>query len=536
MKKNRIWILVGLMSAALIGIILVQVFWIGNAIAQKQKIFAYQVNDALNKVADKVETNMAATLLGSHFNNLFGDSLYLNPDDSATLLGSIVSDSTVSHVRRSDKNGNIYYEENQVITYGPWTSGMNGNLPLQQKPALDLGTFDFNGGIFGSDDDLVSQVLKNIDKEIELNSERIRKAMRGMMIEMMNKGINPETKIDTVFLRNTLQRELRNKGISTDFNYGVMLGNNYFLSNVADVHSGRQLLGSEHRVNLFPDDPFSGTDLLLVDFPHQKDYILSSIWYLLLGSLLFTAIIVVVFYFTVHILFRQKKLSEIKNDFINNMTHEFKTPLATISLAVDAINNPMILQDGGRVKHYTQIIKQENRRMNSHVEKVLQMALLDKNQINISKDRIDMHDIIQRAVDNISLLVHEKGGSITTSLDAHNAEILADEVHMMSVIYNLLDNANKYSPSAPEIRVKTESNKKGLFVTIEDKGIGMSAEHIHMIFEKFYRVPTGNLHNIKGFGLGLTYVRAIIDAHEGSIEVKSQLKKGSQFKIFLPYE
>jgi len=227
-------------------------------------------------------------------------------------------------------------------------------------------------------------------------------------------------------------------------------------------------------------------------------------------------------------------LSEIKNDFINNMTHEFKTPLATISLAVDAVNNPMILKDETKVKHYTHIIKEENKRMNAQVEKVLQMALLDKNEISLSTDDIDIHEIIYRAIENISLQVEEKGGKIDMELAAERYEMTGDEVHLSNVISNLLDNANKYSPENPQIKVTTESDDKGIYITIADNGIGMNSEDIKMIFEKFYRVPTGNVHNIKGFGLGLTYVKAIIDAHHATIDVKSQLKKGSQFKLFLP--
>ncbi|MFZ1635084.1 MAG: HAMP domain-containing sensor histidine kinase, partial [Chitinophagales bacterium] len=241
-----------------------------------------------------------------------------------------------------------------------------------------------------------------------------------------------------------------------------------------------------------------------------------------------------VFYYTVVILLRQKKLSEIKNDFINNMTHEFKTPLATISLAVDAVNNPMILKDESKIKHYTHIIKEENKRMNAQVEKVLQMALLDKNEISLSTDDIDIHDIIYRAVENISVQVEEKDGKIDMELAAERYELTGDEVHLSNVISNLLDNANKYSPEKPEIKITTESDDKGIYITVADHGIGMSNDDVKMIFEKFYRVPTGNVHNIKGFGLGLTYVKAIIEAHKGTIDVKSQPKKGSQFKLFLP--
>ena len=218
------------------------------------------------------------------------------------------------------------------------------------------------------------------------------------------------------------------------------------------------------------------------------------------------------------------------------MTHEFKTPLATISLAVDAVNNPMILQDQQKVKYYTGIIRDENKRMNAQVEKVLQMALLDKHQVSISNDDVDIHEIIYRAVENISLLVEEKGGTVETELLADRFEITGDEVHLSNVISNLLDNANKYTPEHPHIVVRTRSDNKGIYITVEDNGIGMSNDDMSMIFEKFYRVPTGNVHNIKGFGLGLTYVKTVVEAHKGSIEVKSQLKKGSQFRIFLPHQ
>ena len=355
-----------------------------------------------------------------------------------------------------------------------------------------------------------------------------------MMFQLMQRGIEPEQTIDTVFLKNTLYHELGNKGITTDFNFGVLMDDKFFITNAGNNESIKELAATSHKVSLFPDDMFFNNDVLLVNFPHQKSFILSSIWSLLIGSLLFTSIIIGVFYYTVLVLLRQKKLSEIKNDFINNMTHEFKTPLATISLAVDAVNNPMILKDETKVKHYTHIIKEENKRMNAQVEKVLQMALLDKNEISLSTDDIDIHEIIYRAIENISLQVEEKGGKIDMELAAERYEMTGDEVHLSNVISNLLDNANKYSPENPQIKVTTESDDKGIYITIADNGIGMNSEDIKMIFEKFYRVPTGNVHNIKGFGLGLTYVKAIIDAHHGTIDVKSQLKKGSQFKLFLP--
>ena len=537
MTKSRISIIILLMSSALLGIILVQVYWINNTIAQKEKIFDFQVNDALNKVADKMEMNITASIMNS-LSGMGLDSDYWQHSDTSLTVEKLMNDTMLTKVIRSTKEGENYYEESEIkISASPYTSFSDPLPGLEGKPTLDLGSFEFKSGDVTSDPDgqLISELLKNIDKQFQVNADRFSRLMRQMLIESMNMGINPEEKIDTKFLEKTLNNELANRGITTGFNYAVLLNNNYLLCNAHDAETQDKILRSRHKVNLFPNDIFSNSDLLLVDFPNQRTYFLSSIWSLLVGSLIFTAIIIIVFSYTIYIIFRQKKISEIKTDFINNMTHEFKTPLATISLAVDAINNPQIVTNENRVKHYTQIIREENRRMNGQVEKVLQMALLDKHQIKLSNDEVDMHDIIARAVENISIQVEEKGGKISTELNADRFEIIADEVHMMNVIYNLLDNANKYSPEKPDIVVRTKSDTKGIYITVADHGLGMSPEEQKLIFEKFYRVHTGNLHNIKGFGLGLTYVKAIVDAHNGNIHVKSQLKKGSEFTIYLPF-
>ncbi|MFI5171036.1 MAG: sensor histidine kinase [Chitinophagales bacterium] len=522
------------MSSALLGIILVQVYWIQNTIAQKEQVFMYHVNEALNKVADKVETNIAASVLSSQMSLFFSDSTYWGSDgDSLNVYSGFMSDSMIAGAIKSAKIGDSYYQT-EMVPLHPYQDAISPLNEIGDRPTMILEPLEYHGEVSSSDNGLISEILRDIDRQLQINSQRIKKAMEQIMFQMVQRGIQPEQTIDTVFLKNTLFHELKNNGINTDFNFGVLMDEEFFITNAKEEKEIKDLVSTPHKVSLFPDDMFFNNDVLLVNFPHQKSFILSSIWSLLIGSLLFTTIIVAVFYYTIAILFRQKKLSEIKNDFINNMTHEFKTPLATISLAVDAVNNPMILRDENKVKHYTHIIKEENKRMNRQVEKVLQMALLDKNQISLSNDDIDMHDIIYRAVENFSLQVEEKGGTISTNLAAENYELTGDEVHLSNVISNLIDNAVKYSSEHPEINISTESNDKGIYISIDDKGIGMSSEHLKMIFEKFYRVPTGNVHNIKGFGLGLTYVKAIIEAHNGLIEVKSQPKKGSQFKIFLP--
>jgi signal transduction histidine kinase len=231
---------------------------------------------------------------------------------------------------------------------------------------------------------------------------------------------------------------------------------------------------------------------------------------------------------------RQKKISDIKTDFINNMTHEFKTPLATISIAVDSINNSKIIDTPDKIRSYTKVIKEENNRMNARVEEVLQMALLDSKDFKLVTRDIDLNTLIRKVTDTIRLQVENKEGSMTVDLGAERTTIKADEVHLSNVFMNLLDNANKYSPGKPEIRVTTRNIGSSVAVAVEDKGIGMSPETQHRVFDKFFRVTSGNIHNVKGFGLGLSYAKAIVLAHKGTLNVSSEPGKGSRFEVLLP--
>lgn len=302
-------------------------------------------------------------------------------------------------------------------------------------------------------------------------------------------------------------------------------------------------LDSANNLNhVLPLEPASGSnfenlvseEFLSIIVPHQKGLIWKEMIWFILGAILFTIIITTAFFITVRTLLKQKKLSEIKSDFINNMTHEFKTPLATISLAVDALKNDKVVGNKDKSDYFTGIIKEENKRMNKQVETILQAALLDKNEVQLNMKRLLAHDIIINVLNNINLQVEEKGGKIDVELEAENDLILADEVHFTNVINNLLDNAVKYSKENLHIKLSTKNAGNHLKIKIEDNGIGMNKETLHRIFEKFYRAHTGNVHNVKGFGLGLSYVKTMIDAHHGSIKAESVLGKGSSFTISLP--
>jgi len=293
---------------------------------------------------------------------------------------------------------------------------------------------------------------------------------------------------------------------------------------------------------VYPLEPASGTsfenlvseELLSVVVPNQQSLIWKEVIWFILGSILFTLIITTAFFITIRTLLKQKKLSEIKSDFINNMTHEFKTPLATISLAVDALKNEKVSGNREKTAYFTGIIKEENKRMNKQVETILQAALLDKQEIQLNLKRLLAHDLIINTLNNINLQVEEKGGKMEVELGAENDLILADEVHFTNVINSLLDNAVKYSKENLLIKLSTKNAGNKLKIIIEDNGIGMNKETLHRIFEKFYRAHTGNVHNVKGFGLGLSYVKTMVEAHHGSIKAESVLGKGSSFSVSIP--
>jgi two-component system phosphate regulon sensor histidine kinase PhoR len=347
-----------------------------------------------------------------------------------------------------------------------------------------------------------------------------------------------EERVSLKLIDKLLHRELTQKGISATYAYGVysLKKDTFVLTNqLQQEHIGRYRLPKsfKYQAALFPSSQ-EQLAMLFIDFPHKDVFIWQGIILNLILSLIFTGIVIVGFYYTIYVILHQKKLSEMKTDFLNNMTHEFKTPIATISLATDAIRNLIKNQHPEKAERFINIIKEENERMDSQVGKVLQMARIDKNEFNLNIEEIDVHDIVNRAADRIALQIDQKNGSLTVDFQSKNYVIEADETHFTNVIYNLLDNANKYSPEKPEIKLTVIDSSGGIKISVEDKGLGISKEARKYIFDKFFRVPTGDVHDIKGFGLGLSYVKAIVTAHAGHIDVKSEPGKGSIFTVFFP--
>ena len=474
MKKNTIWAIVGLMAAALLAIIGLQSYWIKNAVDLQSEQFDKDVNTVLKLVAQELQEKALAEM---------------NQMDDLLTVGE--------------------------------------KIKLDSKSKLTNTNLDFSG--LGQKNEDISSATKAYHK-----FKRFKPTSLG-------------DKISPPVLTELLSKELANRNIDTDYKYKVyetfkdvppneiISNGNYTISasvtdEVTALPDEIELSKSEYPVSLFDN-----AGKLVVSFPQKSSVIWGAVLLPLIAAILSVAIVFFCFAYTVQVIFAQKKVSEMKTDFVNNMTHEFKTPIATISLAVDSIVSPMILSKQDKVKRFAGIIKQENKRMLAQVEKVLQMALLDKQDFRLNLDFVDLHKVINQAVTNSHLQAEKRGGFVTADLQASKSRIEGDLTHLSNIIHNLLDNANKYSREIPEISVHTRDVPNGVEVVVKDNGIGLSKEARKNIFDKFYRVHTGNVHNVKGFGLGLAYVKTMMTAHKGQIDVKSELGKGSSFILTFPY-
>lgn len=340
------------------------------------------------------------------------------------------------------------------------------------------------------------------------------------------------------------RRVMNNFKITTDFELAVFGAQGYHLKSPGFekmVYYATEGDSANYRVYGAPLSDLSmapsyASEFLQVIIPEQSPYIFKYLGFMIVGSILFTTIIIMAFVLTIRTLLNQKKLSEIKSDFINNMTHELKTPLATISLAIDAIGNEKVIGNPDKIRQFSGMIKEENKRMNKQVETILQSALMEKEEISLNLQVIDAHQLISHTIENLQLQLDAKNGKVELQLQAVQPIVKVDEVHFSNVIFNLLDNAIKYSKDNLEIRIHTHNTRKSLVITIADNGIGMTRDTVSRIFEKFYRAHTGNVHNVKGFGLGLSYVKAIVDAHKGKIKVESAVGRGTKFTLEFPQD
>ena len=345
-------------------------------------------------------------------------------------------------------------------------------------------------------------------------------------------------------IREKLQNAFNSRNLkNVEFEFAIASNSNLYNLEMQSKGFATEAMDEDHNKRIIvPVVPDSGSMLeglvpyenLIVIVPDFKTQVWESLMWMIVGALAFTIIILAAFALTIHTLLRQKKLSEIKSDFINNMTHEFKTPLATISLAVDAIKNEKVMQNPEKMQYFSGIIKEENKRMNKHVETILQAALLDRQELKLDMKPVHATTLIEKALSNYQLQLEDRQGKVEMNYNAKNDEIVADEAHFSNLLSNLFDNAIKYSKENLCIKVSTCNTNKMLQIKIEDNGIGMNKETTKRVFEKFYRAHTGNIHNVKGFGLGMSYVKTVIDVHKGRIKVDSTLGKGSCFTVEVP--
>jgi two-component system phosphate regulon sensor histidine kinase PhoR len=327
-----------------------------------------------------------------------------------------------------------------------------------------------------------------------------------------------------------ISRELEARGLDSKFEYAI-----YSNKLATKVHSKSFNLDPEstYSVPLFVNEDMNSKYELYVNFSEKEKVVLNSIIGMALLSLTFTAVIILAYASALSQIFKQRQISQIKSDFINNMTHEFKTPIATINLALDALKNPKVKNDQDFLGRYLGMIREENRRMHAQVENVLRISKLEKNEIDLPKERIKLHEIIEDAITHVGLIIEDRGGYIKTDLSASKSSVLGNELHLTNVVVNMLDNAIKYSEGSPKINIQTENVKNSIILKISDQGIGMTNTVQKKIFEKFYREHTGDIHNVKGHGLGLAYVKRILDDHDAQIYVESEKDKGSTFIIKL---
>ena len=519
MSKKFIYLLIATITIALVGFVAIQFYWINNAITLKEEEFFRDVKSAIYSVTNKLEKIESLNRIKLHQEN---QKLF---NEKAALLYSSMQNSNIDSTAIFEKDG-VQYKINEKKK-----TTSDGNL--YQKTIESISN---NGD---------SEVHVRIGYQGNIKTEdsilAFKQNEKLIMLDDMLKSLYQTNKyrpilqrIDKQTLDSLLKLEFMNRDISAKYEYAIFDydGNVLLADSMNNINKIRQ---SSFYAQLFPNDIIEIPHFLSIYFPNQKSYLLRTMWAILLSSIVLLTIIVFAFTFTIQTIFKQKKLSEIKNDFISNMTHELKTPISTISLACEALNDEDLCTNNTIKTNYVNMISQENKRLGILVESVLKSATWDKAELKLKIEQFDLHKVIEAVVENMSIQVTSKNGTVIKNLAATNPLINGDKVHITNLIYNLLDNANKYTPNNPEIEISTENFKDGILISITDNGIGIKKENLNKIFEKFYRVPTGNVHNVKGFGLGLNYVKAIVDKHEGEIQVTSEIDKGSCFKIYLPF-
>ncbi len=526
MSKRFIRTLIVITTIVMACLIIVQFNSIQTAAKIKDEQFGHMVKRVLAKVVETLESQeMYEMILNEERasfltpNTTYSGNPALNNYQPSGSNGG--RSGNVSYRMQQQKDGTGYYSRFE-LSYTD-TSFAQGSMLPRGRPGDFPSAFS---KLYEYHNYLQEQYQNKLrDREILMRMVRSKALLSDKPIEQ---------KYDPAFLENILRRELKNSDVEMDYRYAVISfrgGKSRFISGDADFDHEKNNMYSHL---LFPHALITGSDYLYIYFPNQMGYLWKSTGFLVIPSIILTLLIIAIFVITINIILRQKKISNIKNDFINNMTHELKTPISTISLASQMLHDSSVSNTPKTIEHVSNVIFQESKRLSFQVEKVLQMAVFNEGRLKLKFKEFNLNDLLKTVVQNSELKVQNKNGELFSKLKAKKTLIKGDEVHITNVMFNLIDNAVKYSLTEPQITITTENKKGFVIVSVKDNGIGIAKEHQKQIFERFYRVPTGNVHNVKGFGLGLSYVKKIIDVHQGHIMVDSALGKGTRFSLFFP--
>lgn len=547
MANLSIKTIIVIMSVALVGLVGIQGYWIQNAIVLREQRFNSAVSEAMNQVVYRYEKYKAAKNIALQMDIRDKRSTLILQMDS---INRAIMSNRDSILGRNQEPEILFASEQQdpqieINIYEEYLEDSAGFLVKRtEQQTFSSPFFSFSPLREPSMLDAEHARRQRLRDSLEMVSrhnlewlEKRTELVNELFEELVSVDLfDNDDGLDTMALDSIIGQELADKGIDTEYAFGVF---DPFLQPVflhGEDHHIEGVVGSQHRVNLFPGNVFAPPKLLSVFFPHEQGFLLQTMWILLTISGIFILLIIFTFGYSVNTIIQQKKLSEIKNDFINNMTHELKTPISTISLACQALTDPDMSSRQGLVDNYVKVISDENKRLGMVVESVLRTAIIDKGELKLKMQEVNVHQAIDNVVNNMNLKATSQGGQIIERLHSSNPNVMADKIHLTNVIFNLVDNALKYTKEVPIIKIGTEGTADGVIISVEDNGIGITKEHQKKVFDKLFRVPTGNVHDVKGFGLGLSYVKAIMDKHGGWAKVKSELNKGSRFEIFIPYK
>ena len=508
------------MSISLIGIIFVQSFWIKTTLDNRERQFSLNVNQALKAVTESIKDREMRDYLAVYQKLI--DSIGEPQESQLTSVFQYIN-------RNQNTNQTFVYshgilEEDYNITSSLLESQSSDTTNIKDYKSLKTTTII---------DDAFDREMQNMS-----SIERLQRVEKMSLIDRAKyesvfsdlAKLKPiHKRVNNVEIELLLQRELRERDLDLDYDYRVFDGE---LATKVGSDRYTNLEGIEKfSMPLFANDKGETNFSLVIGFPNRVSYLRSSISFLIILSIIFTLVIIISFVSTILSSIRQKNISEMKTDFINNMTHEFKTPIATIDLALNAVKNEKVKKDNTLVDKYLSIIKEENKRMNLQVENVLKISQLENKNILLNKTKTNINDIILKSVASVKLLLDEKNGSIDLKLSENIIEFEFAFDEMINVFINILDNSIKYSKEEPKIHIESFMDLNLIKVKITDNGIGMSTKVKNKIFENFYRETKGNIHNVKGHGLGLSYVKKIVDLHGGTISVSSDLNKGTSFTL-----